>query len=180
MTKEDKYLTVLVSLQSELGFKLHRAEDSKLIRKFVKKNFGITLLNHIFLPEHWDSMSPRSRVALLLHEAQHVRQQLRFGFGNIYLGFVLQALIYLLFPLPVGLAYGRARLEMDAYKETLRGYYLMSGKDLRVIADKDLEDFIISQFTGPNYVYMWPFERSLRSWYNRAVSEVVEEERDDA
>lgn len=168
---------VIFQLQIEFDGKLNvtRKKDVWYWKPF-NGDFGITLLNTIGLPTSWDQMSPASKVAMLLHEAQHVRQQLKLGLGNIYLGFLVQMIIYLFLPLPVGLAYGRAYLEMEAYKESLRGYYLMSGKNLLVIDNKNTREHVLSQFSNAHYFWMWPFKRYLNRWYDRVVEEVILEE----
>jgi len=141
-----------------------------------KGDYGVTLLNTIGLPDSWSTMSPASKVAMLLHEAQHVRQQLKLGRGNIYLGFLIQMVLYLFVPFPIGIAYCRAYLEMEAYKESIRGYYLMSGKNLLVINSSGMRANILKQFTGSRYFWMWPFKSHLNKWYDRIVEEVILEE----
>ena len=76
----------------------------------------------IYLHEGWTSRSPESRYVTLRHEAVHLRQFERFGF-------VAMALIYL-FPIaPMGLAWGRARLEWEGYAETIRATAEVRGPD---------------------------------------------------
>lgn len=173
---EDSPEYVAAVLQKEFDGSLNITRKDAWYWFPFKGNYGITLLNTIGLPNNWDKMSPNSKVAMLLHEAQHVRQQLKLGRGNIYLGFLVQMILYLFVPFPVGLAYCRAYLEMEAYKETLRGYYLMSDKNLLVINSASIRSFVLKQFTGSRYFWMWPFKSHLNKWYDRIVQEVILEE----
>ena len=67
----------------------------------------------LYVPEGYDGFDPIDVVVTLRHERMHLRQRRRYTFLGM-------AIIYLLLPFPVGLAYGRARLEWEAYTETLR------------------------------------------------------------
>src|SRR5438034_10561991 len=68
----------------------------------------VTTLGHtIFVPDDFDSWRAARRCEILRHEVVHVRQFERFG----WLGMIF---IYGIFPLPLFLAYGRARLEWQA------------------------------------------------------------------
>ena len=67
----------------------------------------------LYVPESWTRGSDVDRTILLRHERVHLLQRRRYGMVGM-------ALLYLLPILPLGLAYGRARLEWEAYVETLR------------------------------------------------------------
>jgi len=68
---------------------------------------------------------------------------------------------------PLGLAYGRARIEWEAYEETLRATAELLG--LEAARSASLRSHIVRRFTGPEYGWMWPFERSVQAWYDRAL-----------
>src|SRR5690606_30517173 len=107
-------------------------------------------------------------VILLRHERVHLRQRRRYG--TIGMG-----LLYLLPFFPLGLAYGRARIEWEAYRETLRATAELAG--LARARDAALRERIITRFTGPDYGWMWPFRRTIERWYDAAIAEL---ERDPA
>jgi hypothetical protein len=99
----------------------------------------------------------------LRHERIHLRQRRR-------LGSVLMSVIYLLPFFPLGLAYGRARLEWEAYAETLRATAEFHG--LEAARSPELRRRIVRRFTGPDYGWMWPFERRVQAWYDAVVEEL--------
>lgn len=117
----------------------------------------------IYLPTSWDTRSDESRYITLRHEAVHLRQFRRYG----VLGMTL---IYGLPVLPVGMAMGRAWIEWRAYQETLRAYADVYGP--RAAADPTLHAYILLQFTGPAYLFMWPFPRMLQRLINAEVQAI--------
>jgi hypothetical protein len=122
--------------------------------------------NTLYVPPTFEAMSDIDRIILLRHERVHLLQRRR-------LGFVLMALIYLIPFLPVGLAYGRARLEWEAYVETLRATAELKGS--RAAQDPTLRAEIIQRFTGPDYAWMWPFPKVVGGWYDQAVEGITRE-----
>lgn len=117
----------------------------------------------LFLAAAWDRLDDRARYVLLCHERVHLRQRRRYG--NIGL-----ALVYLLPILPVGLALGRARIEWEAYRETLRASAEVYGLD--ALEDVQLRANVVARFVGPDYGWMWPFPQTIARWYDRAVHDV--------
>jgi hypothetical protein len=118
----------------------------------------------LYVPPTWDSMSDLDRLVLLRHERVHLRQRRRYG-G------LLMAFLYLVPFFPLGLAYGRARIEWEAYAETLRATAECYG--LEAAAAPALRRHILERFTGPEYGWMWPFERMLGRWYDRVLDEIT-------
>jgi hypothetical protein len=118
----------------------------------------------LYVPETWDALPDRDRVILLRHERVHLRQRRRYGAA-------LMTFLYLVPFLPLGLAYGRARIEWEAYEETLRATAELCG--LPAAADPALRERIVSRFTGPDYGWMWPFRRIVERWYDRALHELA-------
>ncbi|HVU01172.1 MAG TPA: hypothetical protein VHE30_05445 [Polyangiaceae bacterium] len=114
----------------------------------------------LYVPPSWDSMSDVDRVILLRHERVHLRQRRRYGFLGM-------ALLYLLPVFPLGLAYFRARMEWEAYVETLRATAEHYG--VEAVKDGPLREHLVGRFTGPDYGWMWPFPRTIRKWYDEAV-----------
>lgn len=118
----------------------------------------------LYVPDSWDQLNPIDRAILLRHERVHLRQRRRYGSIGM-------ALLYLLPILPLGLAYGRARLEWEAYRETLRATAELAG--LNCARDPALRERIVQRFLGPDYGWMWPFRRTVEAWYDAALDELA-------
>ncbi|MBK7777025.1 MAG: hypothetical protein IPI43_23355 [Sandaracinaceae bacterium] len=71
---------------------------------------------------------------------------------------------------PVGMVMGRAWIEWRAYQETLRAYADVYGP--RAAADPTLHAYILLQFTGPAYLFMWPFPRMLQRLIDAEVQAI--------
>jgi hypothetical protein len=124
----------------------------------------VTTLGHtIYVPDDFEAWNPLHACEVLRHELVHVRQFERLG----WLGMIL---VYGFLPFPAGLAYGRARLEWEAYKETLRAIAEMEG--ITAAKSPALCDQIVQRFTGPDYGWMWPFPGSVRRWIAEALAEI--------
>jgi hypothetical protein len=119
----------------------------------------------LYVCDAWCGMSDVARVILLRHERIHLRQRRRYGFP-------LFAFLYLVPVLPLGLAYGRARLEWEAYRETLRATAELRG--LRAV-DGALREEIVRRFVGGDYGWMWPFPRCINQWFDEALAELARE-----
>ncbi len=117
--------------------------------------------NTLYVPPTWEQMSELERVILLRHERVHLRQRRRYGP-------LLMTFLYLVPFFPLGLAYGRARIEWEAYEETLRATAELCG--FEAASSPSLRAHIVARFTGPEYGWMWPFERSVQAWYDHALS----------
>jgi len=117
--------------------------------------------NTLYLAPTWDGLGDVERLALLRHERVHLRQRRRFGMLGL-------AFLYLIPLFPLGLAYGRARLEWEAYCETIRALFEMRGD--AVLRDRILREHIIGRFVGPDYGWMWPFRSTLEKWYDALIS----------
>ena len=162
------------------GFRLVNKRDSVL-----QKVIGLTLVlltlgaqrvymtryhtvlgDTLYLPTSWDFASDAARYIILRHERVHLRQRRR-------LGTVWMALIYLFPVFPIGLALGRARLEWEAYEETLRATAEVHG--VAAIRDPALQDYLVRQFSSGAYGWMWPFPRTIRGWIARTVATIEAE-----
>jgi hypothetical protein len=129
----------------------------------------VTTLGHtIYVPDDFDAWRPERAWEILRHEDVHVRQFERFG----WIGMLL---LYGLLPLPMGLAYGRARLEWEAYAETLRA--VAEAEGIAAAKSRALHDEIVRRFTGPDYGWMWPFPSAVRGWINEAIAAIEREHR---
>lgn len=120
-----------------------------------------TLGRTILVPAGWERVPALRRYEVLRHELVHVRQFERWGWVGM-------ALLYGLFPLPAGLAWGRARLEWEAYAETLRVVAELEGID--AARSPRLHAEIVRRFTGPDYGWMWPFPRVVQGWIDARIA----------
>jgi hypothetical protein len=169
---------VLTRIQSEFpGFKIVKKSESALMRKIDKLlkalSFGkmtnfmtafVTTIGHtVYVSDNWDEGSDLSKCAVLRHEAVHMRQLRRMGW-------VWYVYSYLLCPLPAFFCYGRTKLEREAYEETIRAAAEYYG--IRYVLDPEFKNLIVGYFTGPDYLWMWPFWQSCESWYDKTVASV--------
>jgi hypothetical protein len=123
--------------------------------------YHTVLFGTLWVPDAWDTMSDDDRFILLRHERVHLRQRARMGDA-------LMSFVYLVPFFPLFLAYGRARLEWEAYVETIRATAEVYG----VEAAERLRPQILRRFTGPEYGWMWPFSRSVNAWFDEAIADV--------
>lgn len=168
MTTPDYAAVYAATLAEFPKFKTVYKKDSWMMRALshfmvstFMDSFVTTIWNTVYLPNHWDSYDEATKCGLLRHERVHMRQARK-------LTFPVFALLYLLVIFPIGLAYCRARFEMEAYTESLT-------------ADKDYGDdysspekkaWLLSQFTSGNYGWMWPFPGAVGKWIDEAVAKL--------
>jgi hypothetical protein len=126
--------------------------------------YHTVLFGKLYVSDAWDRMDDAARYILLRHERVHLRQRRR-------LGDLLLALVYLLPVLPVGLAWGRARIEWEAYVETIRATAQVHG----LSAARALEPEIVRRYIGPDYAWMWPFPGTVRRWFREAITDIEAE-----
>lgn len=148
------------------GHRLSRAIDLALKivtlggqRSYLTR-YHTVLGDTLYVPSAWDNTPHVDKMITLRHERVHLRQRRRYTFVGM-------AFIYMIPLLPIGLAYGRARLEWEAYTETLRATWELRGE--AAARDPALRRHILARFTGPDYAWMWPFPRQLNRWYDSAL-----------
>ena len=148
---------------------LHRAIHRGLIvitfgqmRSYLD-SFQTTIGQTIYVTPDWDDWDPDRRYVTLRHEAIHLAQFRRFTLP-------VMALLYLLVPLPLGLAYFRARFEKEAYAESIRAAAEVWGPAYPRSAE--YRAHVIAQFVGPSYGWMWPFPRAMERWYDQILATV--------
>ncbi len=124
-------------------------------------HYQTTIGRTIYLTDDWDERDPRDRYCTLRHEAVHLRQFRRYTLPGM-------AFLYLLLPLPLGLAWFRARFEREAYEESIRAAAEVWGPDAP--SEAGYRARVIDQFLGPAYGWMWPFRQALERWYDRVLS----------
>jgi hypothetical protein len=120
--------------------------------------YHTVLFGKLYVPDAWEAMDDGARYVLLRHERVHLRQRRRMG--DVAMGFV-----YLLPLFPIGLAWGRARIEWEAYVETIVATAELHGLE----AARKLEDDIVRRYVGPDYGWMWPFPATIRRWFRRVI-----------
>lgn len=127
-------------------------------------HYHTVLFGVLWVPDAWDAMSDDDRYVLLRHERVHLRQRKRMGDVGM-------AFVYLVPFFPLFLAWGRARIEWEAYVETLRATAELHG----VARANELRDGIVRRFTGPDYGWMWPFPKTIHRWIDEALEEIQRE-----
>jgi hypothetical protein len=123
--------------------------------------FQTTIGSTVYVTADWDDWEPDRRYVTLRHEAIHLRQFRKYTLPGM-------ALLYVLLPLPMGIAWFRAHFEKEAYAETIRAAAEVYGADYP--RRTDYRQYIIDQFVGPSYGWMWPFRSSLERWYDRVLA----------
>lgn len=117
----------------------------------------------IYVPVGWDARDDDERYITMRHEAVHLRQMRRYttlGMG----------LLYALPLFPLGLAYGRARIEWEAYAETLRAVAEVRG--VKAARDPKLRAHVVRQFTSAAYGWMWPFPATVERWIDEELARI--------
>jgi hypothetical protein len=187
VTSADRYAALLDQIRAEFpGFRLVRKDRSlgqRLIHyglmavtlggmRSYLNGYQTTIGKTIYVTADWDERDADERCMVLCHERVHLRQFRRYTLPGM-------ALLYLLLPLPMGLAYCRARLEMEAYAESIRAAAALRGPSC--VREAGFRDRIVSQFLGASYGWMWPFRRQVETWYEGVVNALDPAcERDDA
>ncbi len=166
-------------MQREIGALriVHKENDalSKLVDLFLRVvTFGqmstyltqyTTVMGHtIYVPTAWEGRSDTERYVTLRHEAVHFRQMKRYGMIGM-------GLLYGLPIFPIGLAWGRARIEWEAYAETLRAIAEVEGVD--AARHPKLRAHIVKQFTSAAYGWMWPFPKQVEGWIDSELARIA-------
>ena len=123
--------------------------------------YHTVLFGTLWVPDAWDAMSDADQYILLRHERVHLRQRKRMGD-------VVMTFVYLVPFFPLFFAWGRARIEWEAYAETIRATAEVLGID----AAANLRPHIVKRFTGPEYGWMWPFPKAVNRWFDEALADV--------
>lgn len=172
---EEQYQALLRAMREEFPkFRVIKKSDSPMhraihhflvvvtlgqMREYLQ-GYQTTIGDRVYVTDDWDDSSPENRLITMRHELVHVRQFHRYTLVGM-------ALLYVLWPFPLGLAYGRARLEWEAYTETIRATAEIRGDE--AARSPALRERIVSQFTGPSYGWMWPFRKTVERWYDRVI-----------
>jgi hypothetical protein len=137
-------------------------------RKYLK-GFTTTFTNHIGLSEnHFKRLVQGNTYdqdklwVTLSHERVHLRQFRDYGFFKMVLMY--------LFP-PFLLAYGRYKIELPAYLETLKCHYEL---DKEYVKSEEYKEWWIKQFTGPNYGWMMVLRSKVENQFDIELIRLVE------
>lgn len=122
--------------------------------------YQTTIRRTVYVTPDWDDLPASQRYITMRHERMHLRQFRRYTLP-------LMALLYVLVPLPLGLAWFRARFEKEGYAETIRAAAEVHG--LEHVRDPEFREYVLSQFTSGAYGWMWPFRRGLERWYDGVI-----------
>ena len=120
--------------------------------------YHTVLFGVLWVPDSWDAMTDVDRVILLRHERVHLRQRKRMGD-------VVMAFVYLVPFFPLFVAYGRARIEWEAYRETIAATLELRGLE----AARALKPMLVRRFVGPDYGWMWPFPAVVERWFDEEM-----------
>jgi len=123
--------------------------------------YHTALFGKLWVPSSWDAMADDDRYVLLRHERVHLAHRRRMG--DVGMG-----LVYLIPFFPLGLAYGRARIEWEAYVETIRATAEVRG----VAAARALREEIVRRFVSADYGWMWPFRGAVERWFDAAIDDL--------
>jgi hypothetical protein len=172
----ERYDQLVAALQAEIpGFRivrkdrsaLHRAIDVALrvvtfgrMRDYLG-GYQTTIGRTVYVTADWERRDRLERYVTLRHEAVHLRQFRR-------LTLPVMALLYIFVPLPIGLAYFRARFEQAAYAESIRAAAEIWG--VHAPRRAEYRAHIVEQFLGPSYGWMWPFRGAIERWYDRVLA----------
>jgi hypothetical protein len=178
VTPAARYAALVAALHTEIpGFQivrkdrapLHRAIDLALrvltlgrMASYLTA-YQTTIGRTVYVTADWDHWDPDRRFVTLRHEAVHLRQFRAYGVVGM-------AVLYLLLPLPMGLAWFRARFEQAAYAESIRAAAEVWGPAHPRRAE--FRQHILDQFIGASYGWMWPFRGGLERWYDQVLASV--------
>ncbi len=87
------------------------------------------------------------------------------------MGDVVMAFVYLVPFFPLFLAYGRARIEWEAYEETIAA----TAEHLGMDSARALKRGIVQRFVGPDYGWMWPFPKTVERWFDESIARLSAE-----
>ncbi|HQB42846.1 MAG TPA: hypothetical protein PLV85_04540 [Polyangiaceae bacterium] len=125
--------------------------------------YHTVLGNTLYVPDGWDSTPYLDRIITLRHERVHLRQRRRYGGIGM-------AFLYLIPFFPLGLAYGRARIEWEAYAETVLATAELKG--VETARSASMREYVVRQFTSGAYGWMWPFRRQVDAWYDEVLAKL--------
>jgi len=132
-------------------------------REFLD-GFMTTIGPVIGVPKKWLELPKMDfyQFAGIHHEKVHVDQFRKVGFGNAWLGIVPGFFWYILFPIPIGFAWGRWVWEREAYLADMK-WRREHGENEDRLAKR--LDHVVVMLTGGNYGWTMPFKGYVRRWF---------------
>jgi hypothetical protein len=173
---EARYAGLITALRAEFPrFRIVRKDRSALHRaihyallvltfgrmRTYLDSYQTTIGATVYVTADWDDRDADHRYVTLRHEAVHLRQFRSFTLPGM-------AVLYLLVPLPMGLAWFRAWFEKQAYAESIRAAAEVWGPAYPRGAA--YRAHILAQFVGASYGWMWPFRAGLERWYDQVLA----------
>jgi len=148
-----------------LGYLLHAVTLGKMSHRTFMDSYATTLGPVQAYPRGLPQLSDST----IVHESRHVKQSRWFSLWIApWIGLPLFAATYLLLPLPVGLAWCRYRLELDAdragFRHAVRHDPACTQMGLMVQARLRAD-----QVSGPAYGWAWPRNWARRSYEKMAI-----------
>lgn len=173
---EARYQALLDEIRAEIpGFRVVRKDRSRFQRlihhALVAVTFGAqrsyltsyqtTIGRTVYVTCDWDELPAAQRYVTMRHERIHLRQFRRYTLFGM-------SILYLLVPLPLGLAWFRARFEWEAYVEGMRAAAEIHGS--AHVESATYRAHVVRQFTSGSYGWMWPFRTVVERWYDEALT----------
>jgi hypothetical protein len=132
-------------------------------------SFTTTIGYTVYVPTLWDLKDEAHRMVTLSHERIHMRQRQKYGS-------ILFSFLYLLVFFPAGLAYFRAKFEKEAYAESMRAMIrYIPHTTVDTLRNRLVVRSAVKHFTSSQYLWMWPFEKSVEKWYLEEVQKIEDE-----
>lgn len=137
---------------------------SKIKRERFLVDFATTIGPVMAFPVTWTTQQV---MFVCIHESRHIKQFRYFGLGiHPWVGVLPMALVYLLFPIPVGLAYFRYRLELDADQFAWK-YYLKKGAYTNEDVRSRASSFAVT-VSSSSYGWSWPKSLAIKGFIKKA------------
>ncbi|MDQ3367266.1 MAG: hypothetical protein M3680_17720 [Myxococcota bacterium] len=171
-----RYDALVEALQVEVpGFRIVRKDRSWLHQAIHYALIGLTfgrmrsylgsyqttIGRTVYVTADWDDWEADRRYVTLRHEAVHLRQFRTYTLPGM-------AVLYVLLPLPMGTAWFRAAFEKEAYAESIRAAAEVYGPGYP--RRTEYRQYVIAQFMGASYGWMWPFRAGLERWYDEVLA----------
>lgn len=135
--------------------------------KTFMTEYATTLGYTLYVSDYWELRSTTARMIILRHERIHMRQRRRYGV-------LVFSLLYALVFFPVVFAYYRAKFEKEAYEETMRAVleYIPGTGGVTLMSER-YRRRVVRHFTSAEYLWMWPWRRSIERWYDSTVKTLL-------
>lgn len=112
----------------------------------------------------WSERSFEDKYFTMLHERIHMRQMRDVG------GLIPFFFVFGLIPLPAKLAYFRMKWEMEAYEIDI--YHSLKKRGRNYVLGPKYRKFLLDQFCGPFYMWMWYDPDYIMDWLEHTVSAI--------